>query len=143
MTCNSLQTCNCGCCTQESSLNTVNNRAGLPTLAYRIGTQPQFFDSMISQIPSQEIPDGPNQGGRPLSSLTTRRVDDPAIAFIDAWACVADILTFYQERIANEGFLRTAVERFSVLQLAREIGYELSPGVAASTYVAFTIQAGN
>ena len=40
------------------------------------------------------------------------------MALIDACACVADVLTFYQERIANEGFLRTATERRSVLELA-------------------------
>ena len=44
---------------------------------------------------------------------------------------------FYQERIANEGFLRTATERRSILELARLIGYELNPGVAASAYLAF------
>ena len=48
-----------------------------------------------------------------------------------ACACVADVLGFYQERIANEGYLRTATERRSVLELARTIGYELKPGVAA------------
>ena len=31
----------------------------------------------------------------------------PSIALLDAWATVADVLTFYQERIANEGYLRT------------------------------------
>ena len=50
------------------------------------------------------------------------------------------MLTFYQERIANEGFLRTATERRSVLELARAIGYELKPGVAASVYLAFTVE---
>ena len=58
-------------------------------------------------------------GTRPLAALTTRAPDDPAIALLDAWATVADVLTFYQERIANEGFLRTATERRSVLELAR------------------------
>jgi predicted phage baseplate assembly protein len=53
---------------------------------------------------------------------------------------VADVLTFYQERIANEGFLRTATERRSVLELARAIGYELKPGVAASTHLAFAVE---
>jgi len=71
--------------------------------------------------------------------LTTRETDDPAIALLDAWAMVGDVLTFYQERIANEGYLRTAIERRSVLEMARTIGYELNPGVAASTYLAFTV----
>ncbi|MDB9335990.1 putative baseplate assembly protein, partial [Nodularia spumigena] len=74
-----------------------------------------------------------------MAKLTTRAVDDPAIAILDAWAVVADVLTFYQERIANEGFIETATELRSVLELARAIGYELDPGVAASTYLAFTV----
>ena len=52
---------------------------------------------------------------------------------------VADVLTFYQERLANESFLRTASERRSILELARLIGYELHPGVAASGFLAFTL----
>ena len=69
--------------------------------------------------------------GSQLPQLDPTATDDPAIALLDAWATVADIVTFYQERIANEGFLRTATERRSVLELARAIGYELRPGVAA------------
>ncbi len=76
---------------------------------------------------------------RPLARLGTRAEDDPAIALMDAWAVVGDVLTFYQERIANESYLRTATERLSVLELARAIGYELDPGVAAETYLAFTV----
>ena len=58
---------------------------------------------------------------------------------MDAWATIDDVLTFYQERIANEGFLRTATERRSILEQARLIGYELNPGVAASAYLAFGV----
>ncbi|GJQ57325.1 MAG: hypothetical protein SCALA701_01260 [Candidatus Scalindua sp.] len=42
--------------------------------------------------------------------------------------------------MANEFYLRTATERLSVLELARLIGYELNPGVAANTYLAFIIE---
>ncbi|HWO26260.1 MAG TPA: putative baseplate assembly protein [Kofleriaceae bacterium] len=52
---------------------------------------------------------------------------------------MADVLTFYQERIANEGYLRTATERRSVLELARLVGYVLRPGVAATVYLAYTV----
>jgi hypothetical protein len=52
---------------------------------------------------------------------------------------VADLLGFYQERIANEGYLRTATERRSVLELARLVGYELRSGVSASVYLAYTL----
>ncbi len=50
------------------------------------------------------------------------------------------MLTFYQERIANEGYLRTATERRSILELARAIGYELRPAVAASVALAFDLE---
>ena len=73
-------------------------------------------------------------------ALTTRAPDDPSIALLDAWAAVLDVIAFYQERIANEGFLATATERRSVLELARTIGYELAPGVAAGTHLAFTVE---
>jgi hypothetical protein len=76
----------------------------------------------------------------PLSHLTTRELDDPSIALLDGWAMVADVLTFYQERIANEGYLRTATERRSIIELARLVGYRLRPGVAASVWLALTIE---
>jgi len=130
----------CGCCQGEPDLTTISNRPGLSTLSYRIGTYGLFFERLLDQIHSFAIPDGANKGSHPLANLTTRSQDDPAIALLDAWAVIADVLTFYQERIANEGFLRTAIERRSILELAREIGYELSPGVAASAYLQFTVE---
>ena len=90
---------------------------------------------LLSQLSSLTI-----AGNRPLERLTTRSLDDPAIGLLEAWAIVMDILSFYQERIINEGYLLTATERRSVLELARSIGYELSPGVAAGTFLAFTVE---
>ena len=58
---------------------------------------------------------------------------------LDAWALLADILTFYQERIANEGYLRTATERRSIAALSALVGAALRPGVSASTYLAYAI----
>jgi len=126
----------CGCC--EPATNTdeagVSNPPGLDSLRYRSATHPTSLGRMLAALPFSDRDDG-----RPLTGLTTRRADDPSIALLDAFAAVTDVLSFYQERIANEGFLRTATERRSVLELARAIGYELRPGVAASTFLAFTI----
>ncbi len=134
------QLSSCGCCERKPSLSPIYNRPGLDTIAYRLGTYGVFFQRLLDEISSIGISSGPNQSARPLAALTTRAADDPSIALLDAWAVVADILTFYQERIANEGYLRTAGERPSVLELARAIGYELSPGVAASVYLQFTVE---
>ena len=77
-----------------------------------------------------------------LQGLAHGDVTDPALALVDAWATTLDVLTFYQERIANEGYLRTASERRSLQELGRAVGYELNPGVAAQTYLAFTLEEG-
>src|SRR5262249_46601960 len=55
-------------------------------------------------------------------------------------ACAADVVTFYQERIANESYLRTAVERVSLQELGKLIGYRLRPGLAAETWLAFALE---
>ncbi|WP_413167478.1 putative baseplate assembly protein [Capilliphycus salinus ALCB114379] len=115
------------------------NRPGLPEIAYRISNYASFRRRLLSLLPSI-LPSQETSKSAPLAKLTTRLDDDPAIALLDAWAIVAEVLTFYQERIANEGYLRTATERLSVLELARAIGYELKPGVAASTFLTFTVE---
>lgn len=124
----------CGCC-EGVNVETpveVYNRPGLSAVAYRVGTHPQFKRTMLARLSDPRHP--------ALRSLTTRDDDDFSVALLDAWAGVSDVLTFYQERIANESYLRTAGERLSVVELSRLIGYEPRPGVAASTYLAFTME---
>jgi predicted phage baseplate assembly protein len=75
-----------------------------------------------------------------LRSLARTSTDEPALALLDAWAVVADTVSFYCERIADEGFLRTATQHGSVRELARTLGHELRPGVAAQVDLAFTAE---
>ncbi|HEY4572806.1 MAG TPA: hypothetical protein VIJ26_02550, partial [Thermoanaerobaculia bacterium] len=128
---NDSKPCACGCCQGIGGPAPVllPNRPGLSALSYRVGTHARFKGEMLAEVSTKPA----------LRALTTRADDDPAIALLDAWAVALDVLSFYQERIANEGFLRTATERRSLLELARTIGYELRPGVAASTWLAFTL----
>jgi len=123
----------CGCCRGIESVTPlpIFNRPGLSRMIYRIGTHADFLTSMRARLSSREYP--------PLAGLTTRDGDDPSMALLDGWAVIADVLTFYQERIANEGYLRSATERRSILELARLVGYKLQPGVAASVFLAYTL----
>ena len=130
----------CGCCEAGPDEPVTTNRPGLPAIRYRRDTHPTVFAAMRSRLHRWTVPDGDGEGTRPLAELSTRATDDPVMALLDSWAVVTDVLTFYQERIANEGYLRTATERRSVLELARSIGYELRPGVAASAWVAFQVE---
>jgi predicted phage baseplate assembly protein len=131
----------CGCCEGVRILTPVSteNRPGLDALTYRVGTHGSFFETMQARLGSMTLSGPDGTALQPLTGLTTRNPDDPAIALLDGWATVADVLTFYQERIANEGYLRTSTERRSVLELARLVGYTLRPGVAATVYLAYTI----
>jgi len=131
----------CGCCTGTGAATplAVENRAGLGAVAYRVGTHGSFLETLLAALsaPGQGAAAG---GGLPPLQALTAREGDFTPALLDAWAVVGDVLTFYSERIANESWLRTATERRSVLELARAIGYELNPGVAAATHLAFTLE---
>ena len=78
-----------------------------------------FLRGMLDLIPSR------------LPGWTTRTEADLGMALLELFAYVADQLSYYQDRVANEGFLRTAVEYESVRRLLSLIDYQMSPGVAA------------
>ncbi len=123
----------CGCCEGVGSETPelVYNRPGLSQIAYRVGTQTTFKASLLAALSDSSLP--------ALAALRTRDNSDFTIALLDAWAVALDILTFYQERLANESYLDTAVDAGSVMYLAQLVGYKPSPGVAASAFLAFTL----
>jgi hypothetical protein len=106
------------------------NPPGQPAIRYRLGTQAGFFREMLSRIRNESS----------LAPLTIRTPDDPAIALLDAWAMAADVLCFYQERIANESFLRTARDPRSLMAFAEQLGHQPGTGVAAGVLLAFKVE---
>jgi hypothetical protein len=134
MSCTGRAECTCGCCagTSVQTPGREFNRPGLSALSCRVGTWSTFKDSMLARLSSADYP--------ALQALTTRSDDDFTIAFLDATAVMLDILTFYQERLANESYLRTAAQPRSLTELSRLIGYQPAPGVSASTYLAFSFK---
>ena len=123
----------CGCCEgiRPETPQPITNRPALSAVAYRVGVYAQFKASMLATLS--------DPGNMALAPLRTHNDSDWTIALLDAFAVAADILTFYNERIANESYLRTAVDQRSVFELARLVGYRPSPGVAASAFIAFTL----
>ena len=110
-----------------------NNLPGLPAIAYRTGTLGD-----ISRIHAGAALE--------LRLSRARRRSRPATTTISPSPCsmptsvVLDILTFYQERLANESYLRTATQLRSLTELSRLIGYQPAPGVAAVGLLAFTLK---
>ncbi len=119
----------CRCCKGIELMTPADNSNdhGLATLLYRVGTHGKFKESMLRRLSESPV----------LKELTTRENDDFTIALFDVWAVILDVLTFYSERIINEGYILTSVERLSLVELARHISYIPKPGVAAGTWLSF------
>jgi hypothetical protein len=139
----------CGCC-EGVAIRTaaaIQNRPGLSALSYRRGAHAAFFESMIAKIATYGArQDDATRANEAIPTrhlrdmLTTRDRGDAAIALLDAWATVADVITFYQERLANEGFLRTAREPRSLYELSRLVGYRPRPGISSTVHLAFEVE---
>src|ERR1035437_5731204 len=118
MSCTQTSGCICGCCSGISFATPQgeSNLPGFSAIRYRAGTWATFRESMLARLSSADYP--------ALAYLKTRDTDDFSIALLDASAVVFDIFTFYQERLANESYLRTATQLRSLTELARLIGYQ-------------------
>ncbi len=127
------EACGCGEGVQTATPKLLFNRVALSAVDYRIGRWGDFRASLVAGLSEQRF--------APLTGLLTRDRSDWTIGLFDAFACAADVLTFYQERIANESWLRTATERLSLQEMGRLIGYQLKPGVAAEIALAFAVEA--
>jgi hypothetical protein len=124
----------CGCCTPEAPLSPmfVFNRPGLSRISYRVGDYATFRETLLESIAREPR----------LAGLTTRDSADYSITLFELFAAMGDVLTFYNERIANELFLRPANERDSIRRLVSLIGYRPRPGLAATTLLSFMLDAG-
>jgi len=108
-------------------------------LAFRLATQPGFRDWMLSWLHDDTAVFADGAVPNPLLALNAEDPDGFVYALISAWAAVGDNLAFYQERILNEGFLRTATEEYSVRELVATVGYSPRPALSATTHLAFTL----
>jgi len=134
------------------------NRPAKSQIAYRLASQDDLVAWMRSLLrqsgprPVEGPPDGSLDGQiidletsekRARQNALQRLNPDEAQGFVpalfQAWGAVGDILTFYQERLANEGFLRTALDKTSVSALANMVGFSRKPALSASTWLAFTL----
>jgi hypothetical protein len=116
------------------------NPPGRSALQYRVGTYPTFLSQMLQRMrqPTLTLPDGKMRDNA-LHALNPDEENAFVPALLSAWATVCDVLSFYQERIANEGYLATATESLSLHELARSVGYRPAPALSATTHLAFTM----
>lgn len=126
------------------------NDPGQDLLRYRVGTFETFVTNILDDLMRTDTSAGilaspPTEVlGEEGVSEQRRRIrfnltddDNWLLSLVRSWATVCDILTFYQERTLNEGYLRTAQQSLSQHELARMINYEPRPGVGGSLQAAF------
>lgn len=77
------------------------------------------------------------QGGEaPLRGWVGEKTGDLVTLLVEAYAYVGDVIGFYDERIANETYLRTSARRVSLLRHVEVAGYTPFPGTAGSVLLA-------
>ena len=106
---------------------TINLRENQQVIDYLARDYNSFRQALLDLIP-KKIPE-----------WTDRSEADFGIALIELFAYMADILSYYQDRIANEAFLTTAQERRSVLNHLRLIGYEMASAGAATAQLSLIV----
>lgn len=100
--------------------------AGLTTLPRQLAGFPEYRLALLRDIPTHG----------PLTLWRARQGNDLGIMLLEMWAYVLDILSFYDERIANETYLRTAIRQASLYKLVQLIGYRPRPALAATVVLA-------
>jgi hypothetical protein len=116
------------------------NPPELTAIAYRVGDYIGFREALLRSRP----------GEVELINWRPGATGDLAVQMIEWWAYLADILTFYNQRIANQDYLRTADLPEGVQNLIRILGYRPRPGIGATGTLAavmtgiktFTLPAG-
>jgi hypothetical protein len=104
---------------------TISNPPAHATIDYRVGDFLSFRHALLlSLLGEAELsnPDGPIW--RPMPG-------DLGLQLAEWWAVCADVLTFYNQRIATQAYLRTADQLPSIQRLIRLVGYRPRPGIGA------------
>lgn len=102
------------------------NLSGLPSLSYRVGDFASFRYQLLTPLPDETE----------LTAWRPGASGDLAMQMVEWWAYLADVLTFYNERIANEAYLGTALLPESVNHLVQLLGYRPKPALGSKGQVA-------
>lgn len=114
-------------CDSPQDPKVVSNPPGLSQISYQVDDFTGFRRAMLRKLPGEQaIGDW-----RPVAG-------DLGLQVIEWWAYLAQILQFYNERHANESYLRTATRQASLAGLVALLGYQPAPGIAATGNVAVT-----
>jgi uncharacterized phage protein gp47/JayE len=108
----------------------VNRVDGRPVIDYMARDYESLLRAMRERIP-QKLPEWSEYASEA----------DFGNVLLELFAHVGDILSFYQDRVANESFLGTAQTRRSAIEHLRLIGYELGTAAPAAALLSLSVPA--
>ncbi len=106
----------------------IKQVGGQPVIDYMARDYESLLRAMRDQIPAKlpEWQDFTNEA-------------DFGNVLLELFAHIGDILSYYQDRVANESFLGTARTRRSVIEHLRLIGYELGTAAPAAATLSLSV----
>jgi Baseplate J-like protein len=122
------------------------NLSHLPAIVYRAGDYVSFRQAVLTPLtmPGNPAP-VPIEQALSVDGMPVWRTDgagDLAVMIAEWFAYIGDIVAFYNERIANESYLRTAVLASSVNNLIGVLGYRPRPAIGATGTLAALVSPG-
>jgi hypothetical protein len=110
----------------------VSNPPGRPAISDRVDDFTGFRRALLRPLPGEQA-----------IGTWQPAPGDLGLQVLEWWAYLADVLAFYNERFANESYLRTATQPGSVTNLVALLGYQPAPGIAATGNLAALSTAGH
>lgn len=102
------------------------------SIGFRFGNYAQFRRAMLT----------PHDWEKSIAAWRTQGRGDLAVMMMEWFAYLADIITFYDERVANESYLRTARLEASAKRLIQILGYRPRPAIGATGTLAALVTKG-
>ncbi len=117
-------------CDEKVIFSSLDIPAGLDSLSRQMAGFPEFRQAMLTGLRKQY----------PLKNWQARDEDDLGVMLLEMWAYVCDVLSFYDEVITNENYLRTAQLRTSLHKLSGLLSYVPRPAVASSVVMTAIVE---
>ena len=109
-------------------MDEISQQAERPVIDYMARDYESLLKAMRDLIP-QKLPEWRDHANEA----------DFGNVLLQLFAHIGDILSYYQDRVANESFLGTARTRRSVIQHLRLIGYELGTAAPATAILLLSV----
>ena len=119
------------CCDKDKGSPLETLSAGLDSLPRQLRGFPEVREALLAALGDES-----DEGIKRALADWRPSGNDFGLMWLEMWAYVADVLGFYDERIANETYIRTAVRRPSLRRIVELLGHTPRSGIAGTANLA-------